>query len=135
MTCTHMCYTHTVSASPLLGDSGFVSTHCMFALGSQCHPRLCRLSPSKLSISAATENWEVWRGEERKTDLPNHRMITDEELPSWRKKYLKTRHQIRLSYCSPRVEASVRKTLWGPIASSKQPVQEQREPDDLLEIL
>lgn len=48
-------------------------------------------------------------GEERKTDPPNHRMSTDEELPSWRKKYLKTRHQIHLSYCSPRVRQQLGK--------------------------
>lgn len=72
----------------------------------------------KLSISAFTKNWEGWRGEQKKTDPPNHRMSiledVDEELLSQRSMCLKTRHPGPLELLAhvSKIEAAVRKILW-----------------------
>ena len=64
-------------------------------LGYQCYPNLWRSSPFHLSVSAFTENWEVWRGEQRNMDPHNHRtnILKDiyEELSCWKSRNLKTK--------------------------------------------
>lgn len=64
-------------------------------LGYQCYPNLWRSSPLRFSIPAFTENWEVWRGEQRTMDPHNHRTNilkdTYEEFSWWKSRNLKTK--------------------------------------------
>ena len=117
-TCTHACYTHTISASPCWEAPAL----CLPMARCAClDPNVSQnLADSCPSLHSEKTGKCGGVSRERQTPPPNYRMSilkdTGEELPS-RSRCLKARHPDPLEFLamSPNVEASVRKILWNQL--------------------